>query len=59
MNRLFIAEVRRHLSLRKWKYKDLAKATGYKTSTISAFMTGLRDSDNVKKAIATALQIEV
>ena len=59
INRLFIAEVKRQMSLRKWTSKDLAKATGYEVSTIYAFMSGQRDSDNIKIAIASALEIEI
>ncbi len=47
------------MSLRKWTSKDLAKATGYEVSTIYAFMSGQRDSDNIKIAIASALEIEI
>ncbi len=58
INRLFVAEVKRQLALRKWTSKDLAKATGYKVSTIYAYMSGQRDSDVVEKAIAVVLDIE-
>ncbi len=47
------------MSLRKWTSKDLAKATGYKVSTIYAYMSGRRDSIVVEKAIAVALGIEL
>jgi hypothetical protein len=33
--------------------------TGFKKSTIDAFMCGVRKSDNVAKAIAAALKIEL
>ena len=59
INRLFVAEVKRQLALRKWTSKDLAKATGYKVSTIYACMSGRRDSGAVEKAIAAALNIEL
>ena len=59
INRIFIAEVKKQLSIRRWKYADLAKATGYTRTTIEAFMIGKRDSENMIKAIATALEIEI
>lgn len=58
INRLFVAEVKRQLALRKWTSKDSAKATGYKVSTIYARISGQRNSDDVEKAIAVALGIE-
>ena len=53
----FKAEVRKQLSLRGWKYKDLSVATGYTTRTIEAFMCGSRTSDSLAEAIAKALDI--
>ena len=34
--KLFIAEVKKQLSLKGWKYADLSKATGYTVGTIKA-----------------------
>lgn len=45
--------------LRGWKAKDLAKAANCKVSYIYAFMGGHRDNQEVKKAIAEALNIEI
>lgn len=59
IDRLFIADVTRELKVRKWTYKDLAKATGQKVSYINAFMCGLRYNESVKKSIAAALEIEI
>lgn len=56
--RLFKAEVKKQLFLKNWKYKELAKATGKKESTISAFMIGHRESENVANCIAKVLGIE-
>lgn len=53
----FRAEIRKQLSLRGWKYKDLAAASGYTTSAIEAFMCGTRTSDGLAEAIAKALDI--
>ena len=48
----FIAEVKKQLSLKGWKYADLAKATGYTVGTIEAFMCGARESENMAKCIS-------
>ncbi len=53
----FKAEVKKQLSLKNWKYADLAKATGYSISTIESLMCGSRASDKVYKAVANALDI--
>ena len=53
----FRAEVRKQLSLRGWKYKDLATATGYTVKTIESFMCASRTSDGLADAIAKALDI--
>lgn len=42
---------------RRWTYKDLAKATGYRDNTIEQFMCGLKVTDNVALAMAKALDI--
>lgn len=38
---------------------DIAKLTGYKKSTIDAFMCGSRPSEHVAEAISQALNIEI
>lgn len=55
---LFVAEVKRCLSLRHWKYKDLAVAAGYSLKSIEAFMHGSRQSATLRLAIAAALNID-
>lgn len=59
--RLFIGEVNRQKSIRipKLTNADLAKMTGYKESTIEAFMKGARPTEYVARAIAHALKIEM
>lgn len=57
--KLFIAEVKKQLSIKNWRYKDLAKATGFKEGTIKAFMCGDSESDNVAKCISKVLGIEI
>ena len=56
--KLFIAEVKKQLSIRGWKYADLSKATGYTVGTIEAFMCGARESERMADCIAKALEIE-
>ena len=58
-NRLFIAEVKKQQSIKNLTYNDLEKLTGISKSTIGAFMCGARDSEDVKKALARALDIEI
>ena len=55
---LLIAEIKKQQSLKKIEYKDIAKMTGYKTATISAFMCGARQSETVARSIASVLGIE-
>ena len=55
----FIAEVKKQLSLKGWKYADLAKETGYTVGTIEAFMCGARESENMAKCISKVLGIKI
>ena len=57
--KFFIAEVKKQLSLKGWKYADLAKATGYTVGTIEAFMCGARESENMAKCISKVLGIKI
>lgn len=57
--KLFIAEVKKQLALRDWKYADLAKSTGYKVGTIKAFMSGARQSSSIANRIAKSLHISL
>lgn len=62
MYEVFIAECKKEMSLRKWKHKDLAKATGFKLSTIYTFFTDIPNRDksqNVARAISKALNIDL
>lgn len=45
------------MDLRDWKYKDLAKASGYSVAAIEGFMGGYRVNDRVAGAIAKVLDI--
>ena len=56
--KLFIAEVKKQLALKGWKYADLAKASGYKVSSIESFMCGQRQNEFIANRIARALGIE-
>jgi hypothetical protein len=57
--RLFRAKIAEQKKLRNLTNADMAKLTGYTKSTIDAFMCGVRESENVAKAIAEALDIEI
>ena len=57
-NILFIAEVKKQQKVLHLTYKDLEKITGIPHSTISAFMSGVRDPKGVKETLAKALKIE-
>ena len=53
----FKAEVKKQQCLKKLTYSDLEEITGYKASTIEAFMCGRKVTDNVALALAKALDI--
>ena len=56
---IFKAEVKKQLAIKGWSYKELAKATGYKLSTIQGFMSKFdRGSDDMIKCIAKVLDID-
>lgn len=55
----FVGKISEQKKVRHLTNADLAKMTGYKRSTIEAFMCGARDSDAVAKALAKALNIEL
>lgn len=56
---LFKAEVKKQMFINKFDYAAIAKLTGYKKSTIEAFMCGARESENVAKAIGKLFDIDV
>lgn len=61
MYEVFIADCKREMRLRHLTNGDLAKETGYKTSTINAFFCDIPNrekSENVGKAIAAVLGLE-
>lgn len=61
MQNLLVAEIKKQLAIRGWSNGDLAKATGYKKSTIDAFManlSGRNKSVAVELAICNALNIK-
>lgn len=62
MYEVFIADCKREMRLRRLSNGDLAKLTGYKTSTIDVFFSDLshRDkSEKVAKAISAALGVAI
>ncbi len=58
-NRLFIAEVKKQLAIRGWKYDRLAKEIGYPLGSLYGFMCNKRSSDRMKNAIASVLEISI
>ena len=59
---VFIADCKREMRLRRMKNKDLARATGFKTSTINSFFAeieGRGKSERVAKAISSALNVKM
>lgn len=59
VNRLFIAEVKKQQSINELTYKDLERITGVPENTIKSFMRGARDSEEVKRSLAKALNIDI
>lgn len=60
MQNLLIAEIKKQMYVRGWTNGDLANATGYKKSTIEAFMIDKPDrskSKAVEDAICKVLDI--
>jgi len=56
---IFIGKVAEQKKLKKLTYADIGKMAGYKPNTISCFMNGFKQSDNVANAIAKVLNIEL
>lgn len=58
---LLVAEIKKQMYLRGWTNSDLARATGYKLSTINGFMANIAARDKspaVARAICQALEME-
>lgn len=56
MNSLeFRAEVKKQLTLRGWKYRDLALHSGLSLSVVSRYMRGDYPNDLPRESIARAL----
>lgn len=55
---LFRGKIAEQKKIRRLTDADVAKMTGYKTSTIRAFMAGCRENEKIATAIAQALGIE-
>ncbi len=53
--RLFIAEMKKQLHIKGWKYADLAKATGFSESSIRKLAIGNRCSATLVNSVARAL----
>ena len=55
---LFRGKIAEQKKIRHLTDADIAKMTGYTTSTIRAFMCGSRENEKIATAIAQALGIE-
>ena len=55
---LFRGKIAEQKKIRRLTDADIAKMTGYTTSTIRAFMCGSRENEKIATAIAQALGIE-
>ena len=55
---LFRGKIAEKKKIRRLTDADIAKMTGYTTSTIRAFMCGVRENEKIATAIAQALGIE-
>lgn len=55
---LFRGKIAEQKKIRRLRDADIAKMTGYTTSTIRAFMCGSRENEKIATAIAQALGIE-
>lgn len=51
------AEILKQLALRKWRYADLAKATGYSYSYVNSFLNGINGSYKIAKKIVDVLDL--
>lgn len=53
--RLFVAEMKKQLHIKGWKYSDLAKATGFSESSIRKLAIGNRCSVALVNSVSRAL----
>ena len=56
--RAVTAEMKKQLTLKGWKYKDLAKATGYSETSIKQLAIGNRASPKLVNAVTKVLGME-
>ena len=56
--KLFVAEMKKQLTIKGWKNADLAKATGYSIESINRLTSGQRAGENLINAVAKVLDIE-
>lgn len=59
MYEVFRGEVEKVKKIHGLTNRDLSEKTGIPVSTISAFMCGVRNSDNTAQAIAKVLNIDL
>ena len=56
--KLFVAEMKKQLTIKGWKYTDLAEATGYSVSALNKLTSGQRAGENLINTVAKVLDIE-
>lgn len=56
--KLFVAEVKKQLTIKGWKNADLAQATGYSVEAINKLTSGKRAGVKLVNTVASTLGIE-
>ena len=56
--KLFVAEMKKQLTIKGWKNADLAKATGYSIESINRLTSGQRAGEKLINTVAKVLDIE-
>ncbi len=53
--KLFVAEMKKQLTIRSWTYADLAKEIGFSKSAVDKFASGQSNSAELTNAISRVL----
>ena len=56
--KLSVAEMKKQLTIKGWKYTDLAEATGYSVSALNKLISGERTSERLINSVAKVLDIK-
>jgi transcriptional regulator with XRE-family HTH domain len=56
---LLRGEIAKQRKMKKLTNEEIGKMAGYKKSSVDAFMSGVRETERLAKAIANALEIEI